>query len=32
MIDPRQTSPMQSQVQAMATRGAEPSSQPLEQP
>ena len=32
MIDPRQASPMQSQVQAMATRGAEPSSQPLEQP
>ncbi|EKU81319.1 Nit6803 family nitrilase [Massilia timonae] len=32
MIDPRQTSPMQSQVQAMETRGAEPSSQPLEQP
>lgn len=32
MIDPRQASPMQSQLQAMATRGAEPSSQPLEQP
>lgn len=33
MIDPRQTATMQSlQVQAMDARGAEPSSQPLEQP
>ena len=32
MIDPRRTAPMQSQVDAMEARGAEPESQPLEQP